>query len=115
MPEYLQIRWTAGSLDEARRVARYLVQERFVASAEIIPWMESISLLNNQIETDQETLIVFQTLGRHYEAIRKVILANCKYQVPEITWLAIGGGNEEFLKWIHDSVQPSNDAVASKF
>ncbi len=42
MPEFIEIHWTSGSIDEARKVARYLVQERYVACAQITPWVESI-------------------------------------------------------------------------
>ena len=38
MPEFIEIHWTSGSIDEARKVARYLVQERYVACAQISPW-----------------------------------------------------------------------------
>ena len=51
-----EIRFTAGSLEEARLVARFLVQERLVADAKIVPWVESVSRWNGELDTAQESL-----------------------------------------------------------
>lgn len=103
MSEFIEIQWTSGSLDEARKVSRYLVQERLVACAQIIPWIESIYMWNNQLETTQESKISLKTISDNYEKIREVIKKNCKYQVPEITYRTIDGGNEEYLEWMRES------------
>jgi periplasmic divalent cation tolerance protein len=103
MSEFIEIHWTSGNIDEARKVSRYLIQERLVASSQIIPWIESIYIWNGQVETSQESKITLKTRKDYYNRIRDVILENCSYQVPEITFLHIDGGNEEFLKWIRES------------
>lgn len=100
MSDYIEIHWTAGSLDEARKVSRYLVQERLVACAQIIPWIESVYRWNGQLETSQESKIVFKTRREQYAAVRKAIEENCSYEVPEITFRAIDGGNENYLSWL---------------
>lgn len=101
--EYMEISWTSGSIDEARKISRYLVQERYVACAQIIPWIESIYMWNNQLETTQESKIILKTLATHYEKIKEIIIKNCKYQVPEITFRYIDGGNMEYLEWLAES------------
>lgn len=103
MSDYIEIHWTSGSLDEARKISRYLVQERYVACAQIIPWIESVYLWNNQIETNQESKIVLKARLEYYEAIKEIIKANCKYEIPEITYMTIDGGNEEYLNWLKES------------
>lgn len=102
--DFIEIHWTSGSLDEARRVSRYLVQERLVACAQIIPWIESNYMWNNQLETSQESKITFKTLLEHYDEVKKVIERNCKYEVPEITWMKIDGGNQSYLQWLEESL-----------
>jgi periplasmic divalent cation tolerance protein len=103
MADFIEIHWTSGSIDEARKVSRYLVQERWVASAQITPWIESISMWNNQLETTQESKIVLKTRLENYEKIKEIIQKNCRYQVPEITYSIIDGGNKEYLDWINES------------
>jgi len=104
MSGFIEIHWTSGSLDEARRVARYLVQERYVANAQIIPWLESIYLWNGALETDQESKILFKTRADLFERVKEVIIQNSKFAVPEITHFKIDGGNKEFLDWMNESL-----------
>ncbi len=103
MTNFIEVHWTSGSLDEARKISRYLVQERLVACAQITPWIESIYMWNNQLETTQETKIVFKTTLNCYEKIRKVVLENCKYEIPEITYVTLDGGNAEYMRWLEES------------
>lgn len=103
MVQYIEITWTTGSLDEARKVSRYLVQERLVACAQIVPWIESIFMWNNQLETAQESKVVMKAHLEHYPAIEEVIVKNSSYDLPEILYHLIDGGKEEFLSWIGES------------
>lgn len=103
MAEFIEINWTSGSIEEARKVSRFLVQERYVACAQIVPWIESIYMWNNQLETAQETKITLKARLQNFEAIKNIIKENCKYQVPEITYHSIEGGNIEYLEWIRES------------
>lgn len=105
MTKFIQIQWTCGSIDEARKVCRYLVQERYVACASILPWVESIYMWDNQLDTTQETKVLLKTREDNFEAIKTVILENCSYELPEITKIAFSGGHEEYLKWLNESCQ----------
>jgi periplasmic divalent cation tolerance protein len=100
---WIEIHWTSGSLDEARRVSRYLVQERYVACVQIIPWIESIYMWDKKLETTQETKIILKTCVRNYGKIKEVIEQNCKYEIPEITWFKIEGGNQDYINWLQES------------
>jgi periplasmic divalent cation tolerance protein len=101
---YIEIHWTSGSLDEARKISRYLTQERLVCCAQIIPWLESIYMWNNQLETSQESKVVLKTRLENYDKIKEIIKQNCSYQVPEILYFIIGGGNREYLEWMNASM-----------
>ena len=103
MTNYVEIQWTSGSIDHARKISRYLVQERLVACAQIIPWIESIYMWNNQLETTQETKIILKSRQELIEKIVKIILENHTYDIPEITWRSIDGGNAPYLQWISES------------
>lgn len=103
MSQFIEIHWTSGSLDEARKISRYLVQERLVACSQVIPWIESIFMWNNQLETAQESKVIFKTRLEHYDKIRHVIEKNCSYEVPEITYTVLDGGNEAYMNWLLES------------
>lgn len=101
----IEIHWTAGSLDEARKVCRYLVQERLVACAQIVPWVESIFMWNNLLETAQESKITLKTHLELYDRIRETIETRGSYEVPEITYTKIDGGNASYLEWLRSCTQ----------
>lgn len=104
MSEAIEIHWTAASLDEARRICRFLVQERHVACAQIIPWLESIYMWDNQLETAQESKIVMKTSKEKFDVVKEAIESNSSYEVPEITWRSIEGGNAAYMEWLEESV-----------
>lgn len=108
MTDFIEITWTSGSLDEARKVSRYLVQEHLVACAQVIPWVESVYLWNNQLETTQESKIVLKTHLSKFDRVKEIIERNSTYQVPEITYKAIEGGNAAYLDWLADSMLPTS-------
>jgi len=97
MSEWVEIVWNAASIDEARGVCRYLVQERWVATANIVPWVESIYLRDGLLETSQESQVILKTERHFFEQIYQVICDNTSYEVPEVVMLPICEGGEEFL------------------
>lgn len=100
MDDYIEIRWAVGSLDEARRVSRFLVQENLVACAQIIPWIESIYLWDSQLETGQESKVLLKTRKEHFEKVKEVIVQNSSYEVPEVTAVPIVAANQEYVDWM---------------
>ena len=105
MDEIIEITWTSGSLDEARKISRKLVEENLVACAQIIPWVESIYMWDNQLETVQESKITLKTTRNNFESVKEFIENNCKYEVPEIIFHKIEGGNQQYMNWILSSIE----------
>lgn len=104
MNELIEISWTAGSLDEARKISRLLVKERLVACAQIIPWIESLYMWNEELETSQESKIVLKSSIKNFEKVKKIIEDNCHYEVPEIIYHKIEGGNSVYFEWMQKTM-----------
>ncbi|MBN4066869.1 divalent-cation tolerance protein CutA [Simkania negevensis] len=102
--QFAYIFWTSGSIEEVRRVCRYLVQERLVACANIIPWVESIYLWKGEVETAQETKVILKTRKDKYDDVYKVIKQNTQYEVPEVALVSIDGANKEYVEWLQEVV-----------
>jgi periplasmic divalent cation tolerance protein len=103
MTEFIEISWTSGSLDEARKISRRLVTEGLVACAQIIPWVESVYMWDKQLETMQESKILLKTTLEKYTEVKQIIEENCNYEIPEITFRNIDGGNKAYLDWMKES------------
>lgn len=100
MTDVVEIHWTTGSLDEARKVCRVLVEEKLVACAQITPWIESIYLWNGKLETAQESKVTLKTTSSQIEAVQAFIIKNTTYEVPEILIFPIAGGYSEYINWL---------------
>lgn len=110
MSDLVVITWTTGNIDEARRVSRYLVQERLVACAQINPWMESVYMWDNELQTEQETKVMFKTEADRFDEIVSTIKANTTYEVPEILMHKIDQGNQDYLSWVKESLGEKAEA-----
>ena len=56
---------TTGNLDEARKIARILVQEKLAACVNIFPRVESVYRWKGKIEGDIECVIIAKTTEKN--------------------------------------------------
>ena len=103
MKGFIQIQWTAPSLEEARRIARMLVIEKLVACANLISGVESIYLWKGQLETSQEVKVYLKTRAELFARVRNLIQQNCSYEVPEISQIQFDDGNPPYIEWVESS------------
>jgi periplasmic divalent cation tolerance protein len=95
---------TAGSKEEARKIAGALVERRLAACVNVVPQIESIYRWEGKVEEAQEWLLVIKTTGSAYEGVRDAIKELHSYQVPECICISIEDGSPDYLNWIADSV-----------
>ena len=67
---------TAGSADEARKLARHLVEHQLAACVNIVPQIESIYRWQGKVESSQEWLLLIKTSAERFPAVRDAI-RNC--------------------------------------
>lgn len=103
MADKLLVLTTAGSDEEARKIARGLIERRLAACVNVIPQVRSLYWWEGKLETSEEHLLLIKTVKSHEEAVRQAIRELHSYQLPECIALEIGG-SVEYLKWIEDSV-----------
>ena len=104
MTEHRLVLTTAGSHEEAQRIARTLVERRLAACINIVPQIESIYRWQGKVEEAQEWLLLIKTTAAKFESVRDAIKKLHSYEVPECICLNIEDGSAEYLKWITDSV-----------
>ena len=94
---------TAGSKEEAQKIARGLLEEKFAACVNIIDGVESHFWWQGKIDIVKEALLVIKTRKELFNKLAKKVKSLHSYSVPEIIALSIVTGNTEYLKWINDS------------
>ncbi|MGA2345367.1 MAG: divalent-cation tolerance protein CutA [Candidatus Sulfotelmatobacter sp.] len=96
---------TAGSEDEARKLARHLVEHQLAACVNIVPQIESIYRWQGKVESSREWLLLIKTSAERFSAVRDAIRELHSYELPECVVLTIEDGSPDYLQWLADSVK----------
>ena len=89
--------------DEARTLARTLVEERLAACAQVLP-IESFYLWDGKLHDNHEHLILLKTTTAHYHALERRVLELHSYRVPEVIALPVTVGFGGYLEWVEEAV-----------
>ena len=111
--EFLLVLTTCGSEDQARRLARGLVEARLAACVSLVPGVESCYRWNGAVEHDREVLLVIKTQNRSFDGVAREIRERSNYELPEILTVPVTGGSEAYLNWLRSSLEPVTTGNAS--
>jgi len=100
---------TAGSEDEAHKVAHHLVEHQLAACVNILPGMESVYRWQGKVESAREWLLLIKTTAEKFPAVRDAIREVHSYELPECIAITIEEGSEKYLRWIGDSVASTTE------
>lgn len=100
--EYRSIYITVKDEEEARKLARALVEERLVACANYFP-LSSIYLWKGDIEEDSEIAIIAKTRLDMVDSIIKRVKELHSYDIPCVVSWIIENGNPDYLAWVKES------------
>ncbi len=95
---------TCESLDEARRIARHLLEKKLIACANIFP-IRSLFWWKGKIEECNEFVMIVKTKAEKFKELREEVKKIHSYSIPCICSFVIEEGNREFLDWIEKSIE----------
>jgi len=95
---------TAGSEDEARKIAHHLVEQRLAACVNIIPRIESVYRWEGKVESNREYLLLIKTSSTMFPEVRDAILELHSYELSECVEIAVEDGSSEYLQWVEESL-----------
>ena len=95
---------TAGSEEEARRIAQALVERSLAACVNIVGPIQSVYRWKGALERAPEHLLIIKTTAAAFPRVCDAIRELHSYALPECVMLAIEAGSEEYMKWIGEAV-----------
>jgi periplasmic divalent cation tolerance protein len=96
---------TAGSEEEAQKIARHLVEHQLAACVNIVPRIESIYRWQGKVGTSPEWLLLIKTTAERFPAVRDAIRELHSYDLPECIAISIDDGSPEYLDWLAHSLR----------
>jgi periplasmic divalent cation tolerance protein len=96
---------TAGSEEEAQKIARHLVERQLAACVNIVPKIESIYRWHGKVESSQEWLLLIKTTTERFPAVRDALRELHSYELPECIAISVEDGSADYLQWIEDSMK----------
>jgi len=97
---------TAGSKEEATKIARELVARRLTACVNMIDPMQSVYWWDGAVQEDREVALIAKTTEARMPELIDSVTSLHSYDCPCIVSLPVSGGNAEFLEWIAGETDP---------
>ena len=106
--QYRVVLVSCGSIAEARKIGRNVVEKKLAACANIVPGVESIYRWKGKVERAGEVLVVVKTTANRLPALEREVKRLHRYDVPEFIVLPIIAGSRKYLAWLQGSTTPAN-------
>jgi periplasmic divalent cation tolerance protein len=99
---------TAGSREEATRLAEMLVGAHLAACVQILSEMESVYYWKGEVRREPEFLLLVKTTEARFPLLEREVRALHSYETPEITALPITAASAPYLEWLTGTVKGSD-------
>lgn len=97
---------TAGSKEEAHRIAHALVERRLAACVNLVPQISSVYRWEGKVQEAEEWLLLIKTTAAVFESVRAAIKELHSYELPECISIPVEEGSQTYLDWLGSSVGP---------
>ena len=97
MTDKIVVLSTCDSEEQARQVARALVEHRVAACVNILPGAHSIYRWQGKVEEAAEWVLVIKSRRDLFEGLRAELQRNHSYEVPEVIALPVVEGSAGYL------------------
>ncbi|HTK94179.1 MAG TPA: divalent-cation tolerance protein CutA [Terriglobales bacterium] len=96
---------TAGSREEAERLATALVERRLAACVNVVGPVASIYRWKGAVERAEEFLLLIKSGAAQFAAVSAAIKELHSYELPECVELTVTAGSDAYLHWLTENVR----------
>ena len=92
-------------IDEAKKIAETLVNEKLVASVNVVSNVSTFLRMGKETKWQDETLLIMRTRAIHAFELVKRINELSSFAVPETACFEIFEPDEKYRKWLFSCVK----------
>jgi len=100
--KYAVVFVTAGSKEEAVKIANGLIDSKLAACVNILPGIRSFYVWQGRKESSEEVLLIVKTKESLFKDVAQEVKRLHSYDTPEIISIPISEGDERYLAWIEE-------------
>jgi periplasmic divalent cation tolerance protein len=104
MTGFIQVMAATETKEQARAIAKSLVEEKLAACVQIIDSVESTYRWKGEVESARECLCLIKTRKTLFGRVEAAIKALHSYETPEIIAVPVVCGSEDYLRWLDESL-----------
>ncbi len=105
MADFIQIQMTFPNEQEAQKASAMLVQQHYVACAQIIGPIESVYHWQGNMEKSREWLVLAKTRATQFNAIVDVVTATHSYECPQIVGVPLTSISPAYRAWLQEETK----------
>lgn len=112
MTNKIVISSTTDTEEEARHIARALVEGRLAACVQIVPGIRSVYRWEGAVEEAPEFLLLIKTGRERFREVSNALERLHSYELPEILATPVVDGSERYLAWLSNGIAASGDEAS---
>ena len=97
---------TAPTIEEARHLARVILEKRLAACVSLLPGLESHYWWQGKLETAPEVLLLVKSSAGHFDALRELVALHHSYDCPEVVGIDPHEIAPVYRLWWEENLKP---------
>ncbi|MBN1213178.1 MAG: divalent-cation tolerance protein CutA [candidate division Zixibacteria bacterium] len=98
--ETIRVVYISIPRDEAKNMAKGIVENRLAACVNIIPKIESFFWWDDNVQYDEEALLIVKTTDSKFSDMMEYVLENHPYELPEIIGLPLVAAFPDYVNYV---------------
>ncbi len=104
MTNFIFVYITNPTKEEAKKIARYLLEKKLIACAVITDDVNSLYWWEGKIADEKEFLLIAKTLEENFEKVKTEVEKIHSYTIPCIVKIPVSS-NEKYFEWLRNEVK----------
>ncbi len=101
---FILIYITNPTRDEAKKIAKHLIDKKLIACANIYSGINSIYQWKGEIADEEEFVLIAKTIDKNFEKVKKEVESVHSYTVPCIGKIPVEF-NDKYSEWLKSEIE----------